>query len=563
MSARWLACILAVSILAAPAAAATWGAKGSFEPDTLADLSGGFMFPDADQSPDLTHRRVYFNGFFGQLGGVGAGLTTSVNPNFAASETSVQPVPANAYAILGVWKDCNHDGYMGYGDNALWEYRVELLPADHVCAARTTDPHDVGYIPQHNDGTWVRELLPISWDNVATSANENPYNFNDTNARVWADYGAPGAQTRGTCLFLPQARGTFQSTGGMMRWLDCYSGHRGAAAISLAAHEAGAHELAFDDAPAHRPDQSASTLNRPNPWGRPDDEAVVTAFDCSQPPVPYAVSDPTDPGNGRGALHEVVVPGVTTVRLTNDRGHFLNGSQRPPSASAPNPEGSPSGTMNETWEGSAGDCDRDDNEPSNALETLPYAAEGGAEPVSPEGRSRSDFVLFSREESRQPSALTDLLGRGTPQEDFGVAFARTTGFWESLTTTPLSRTPYLDRETLGAERVTFVTFYAYTSKGVLVANGLLAPSATPGAYGAEACNQAPSPFVCDSSRWWKDATGADINPDAPGLPGQKAGVTVGQPYRFRDIDCIDTSAAALRDANVQWGAVSGTACGRP
>src|SRR5439155_20516801 len=135
----------------------------------------------------------------------GACVGPSVSPNVGALGTATPLDPYTPMAVLGVWKDCNEDGYIGYGDQGLLEYRSELLAlSSSVCPPRSTPidpttgrvPYD--WFPSHNDGSWVRELLPIGWDRQGLSITGQPYDLNiydinDSGARVWADDGPAGA----------------------------------------------------------------------------------------------------------------------------------------------------------------------------------------------------------------------------------------------------------------------------------------------------------------------------------------------------------------------------------
>lgn len=570
---RFAVFVLLVLVAASPLAQAVWSAKGAREPDTARDVQDGFVLLDPDASPDSGIRTVYFNGFMG----TNAGAATSFNPNLGRAGTAILPYPTHPVALLGVWKDCNDDGYVGLGDNGLFEYRAELLTNRSICPPDLRSPASVGFLI-HNDGQWVQEFHPIGYDDVNSNANgigvdQNPYNYNDTAARVWADFDLPESSLRPTCAVRPPV-GSLRTTGGVLRWADCATGYKGVAAFDGAARAAGMGDLAFDDAPRDRPDRSRSPLNRPNPWGDEDDAAMARVFDCSDPGTPYRVDDPTS-----GGLRTVIaIPqgdGSTFyVNGTDDQGRILYGTARLPGAYAPDPEGTPAGTVNETEE-ALDKCDRRDDARTNAH--APYALEGEVEPTSAfTGRTRPDFTFTFEEGDRQPGGARFALGAGWrgPDADGGTGAATLQGFWVATAASTVSRNPYVHRDELAPEPATYVTYYAHVSLTTIVQHGLRTPGQV-GAYGAEACGMTPSPFVCNPAKWWRDATGASVVPrdarlgsadggiTARPVPHTEIGVRVLQPYRFRDIDCYDQSADAARAQGVDWGLVTGFPCDRP
>lgn len=569
--------LLAVSALAAPAAA-SWGAKGSHEPDTVFDEGAGMMWADPDQDPNPHLRRVYFNGYLAST----AVFPNAVNPNSATLRSGHQAYPFQAYALLGVWKDCNRDGYVGLGDNALLEYRFELLPADHVC------PVSADRLA-HNDGAWVRELVPIGYDDTRTElsggvgVDENPYNFNDTRSRVWADWGAPGQPARPTCATVPPPTGTFRSTGGLLRWADCSTGHQGVAALGDALEAAGLGHLSFDDAPRDRPDRSGSPLNRENPWGDESDGTMVTVFDCSRPPTQVEVSDPTDPGDGSGRLHTLAhAPALGLyVNGTDDRGRVVHREVRPPVVPRLEPGGSPAGTVNQT-QAALDDCDRSDEgsllaydgRPAGSDGNAPYALERAHEPTTSGPRAKNDLVLKFEEGERRPLPVSPLVGDAF-RTDAGAGQTSTIGLWVGTSVTVVGRNPYVRTENAQPEGVTYVTFYAHVSLTLLEAHGLV--TAGPyRAYGAEGCGESPPTVECDEAKWWRDAEGRDAMPrDArlghpPGdpitparTPETEVGVRVNHPYNLLDVDCYDASAWPARERGAHWGLVNGEPCARP
>lgn len=562
MDTRAVSLTLVVLLLVSPSASAAWAIKGAWEPDTRWDLDGRMRLePDRDARTGIRH--VYFNGF----NGAGTMLTTSLNPNLATLGTSVQPAPFLPAAMFGLWKDCNGDGYVGLGDQGLLEYRAELLFDATYCPP--TPPSSAPEWTVHNDGVWVVELVPIGYDDITTAEDENPLNLNDTTARVWADWGLPSDPAPSSCATAPAPRGAFRSTGGLIRYLDCFTANRGAGAITTAAETAGAPELGFGDAPPSRPDESASPLNQRNPWGAESDASLVRAFDCGEPSE-IALSDPTDPGNGQGALAPV----------SDDEGVVARQNVYSPRPGA-DPAGTPAGTVNETQAG-ATDCDRGDADEAVDLDgrragsdgDLPYALEGPNEPVPEDApRARTDFV-FAFEEGRRDASAGGLLGARV-RDDGGLGATSLTGLWASVGAPVAGRDAYVTRRDVGPERVTHVTYYAYVDPGLANDEGLVLPARNDVlSYAEDGC--ASGRVECDPAAWWRGGDGEDITPrdsrlgiDAsnPTVPSADAatriGVRVGQPYQMRDVDCIDTSATGLREAGVHWGALTQTACDRP
>ena len=558
-------------LLALPAASGAWAVKGAYEPDTVYDLAGMMQLePDVDtRNPRAV---VYLNGF----AGTGATFSTSLNPNVASLASNVAGAPFLPVAMFGIWRDCNGDGYVGHGDQGLLEYRAELLEDARVCPP-VPDPASPAW-RAHNDGRWVVELMPIGYDDITTEIDENPLNVNDTTARVWADWGLPGDPPGLACATHPAPYGTFRSTGGLLRWLDCFAGFRATRAATTAADAAGAPELGFSDAEPDRPDESASPLNRPNPWGAEGDRAAVVVFDCADREE-VVLSDPTDPGDGTGRLHTVSVPGTPlALTLTDSRGRLYDETVSMPTL-AVDPEGSAAGTVNETQAG-ADDCDRGDQDETVDVDGrragsdagAPYALEGPNEPVSPYApRSRTDFAFTFEEGARGTGVLAGALGART-RDDGGLGLTSVTGLWVATSSAVAGRNAYVGRQDLEAERVSHLTYYAAMDPGLAEDLALTLPLGLgTNVYGVDACG-----LACDPSLWWRGPGGEDVTPrdarlgvdeENPTVPSAsdatRIGVRVGQRYQMRDVDCYDASFSAARASGLQWGALTSTACARP
>src|SRR5438552_145953 len=189
------------AMLAIPAAlAAGWAGKGQYEPDTSFDTPS-YMWANPDVSAQPTTggglNAVYFNTYTQQ----NTGYSThgfDLSANLATVKLERQSWPGNLAALLGVWKDCNKDSYIGLGDQGLLEYRSELLLDTSVCPPITSgqappsSPASASWnwtgALVHNDGIWVREFIAIgpesrSGANPLTS-DANPYDISDNAARA-------------------------------------------------------------------------------------------------------------------------------------------------------------------------------------------------------------------------------------------------------------------------------------------------------------------------------------------------------------------------------------------
>src|SRR5437870_4489630 len=150
---RNLVPVVLVCLLAAPSAIG-WSGKGSSEPDTTHDRLDGFMYATSSPAQSPTGNYVYFNGFVIE----GTAATTSESVNLASLRSGFESVNSRPAAMLGVWRDCNKDDYIGNGE-ANYVYRAELLLDKSLC------PATPGAYPTHDDGTWIYEFIPITWNN--------------------------------------------------------------------------------------------------------------------------------------------------------------------------------------------------------------------------------------------------------------------------------------------------------------------------------------------------------------------------------------------------------------
>ena len=552
-----------VVLLTAPLALA-YGIRGDNEPSTRLDATDGYMWTTVNKA---AVNKVYFNGFSGTYLGYTAGYSTSINPNFASVGGGHQNYPYRAFAMLGIWRDCNNDGYVGWGDNAILEYRAELLtlpgaPGATICPVQTIpDSIPRNWMPVHNDGTLVREFLPIGWDYqpgsapcrkaaLNTCSDVNVFNVNDSDSRVWADWDVPGAAPGPQCYVRPHPRGTWHSVGGIQNWADCFAGNK----IITTIQTAGLGPT-YDGVKGTDCDNSYVTAEYRagcNPWGETHQASHVDAFDCRE-------------GDQLFAAPQEVQAGSQTVRI----GSTVNVS-RPQASPTTTTRGSVAGTLNETHS-DFDDC-RANNQGNPGASAAPYALENDVQNQNGRRFQHDQVLVYS--EGIRPSApipvYQAITGTSGP-EDLGVGTRGVNsfeGFWVGTSITAASRNPYVNRDTATPMRVTYTTFYATIGASAASRLGLLTPGTT-GAYGSEACPAigagAPDAggWACDPAAWWPlDAAGKVTMPQATTSMGRiDVGVRVGQTYQLRDVDCWDESVTALREQGISWGTVtSSSAC---
>lgn len=550
---RGLAVLFAI-LLAAPLAAAEWSGRGFYEPDTLFDRESGMMFQDPDVDPSVSTRKVYFNAYTYHI-------FAGVNPNVGAMGSSRIAGPLTGFnAFLGVWKDCNQDGYIGQMEGALLEYRAELLLEDTVCKATAS---------AHNDGEWVYEFLWIGPDRRGDSVNEtatnpwddNPTNLVDEEARVWGDIGRPEDGGAVTCPVRPLPRGTLLSTGGLLRYADCIAAYRGHMAFSLLAplDGTGGLQFSFNDAEKENPQNSTSVFNQRNPYGAESDGSSATVWDCEGQPT--QVYDPTAPQGQPGMLRTVGVKDPTDTaeldRFENSQGYLvasLNVSEedgrlllvRPVGSPSTHPGGSPAGTLNETLEGApdagtANDADCDRSNGGFGEEADIYAwAETDFEPSTPRRTAHDFWFTFSETAPVGESLSTGngTLGKRSPVL-LGAGFYRdgllNTMKWSGAPSMLASRNPLVRLDDFTPQGPQHFTFYAHVGSEASASYSLLLPgNGISGTYGSEHCSgtsETTGKWSCDADKWWRDSFNKKIKTVWQ--------VDVGHEYHLIDLDCYD------------------------
>lgn len=575
--------LVALLLAATPSAFAAWRGAGGLEPDTIFDERDGLMFPDPDASEGTPARQVYFQAF--------ATLPeTSLNPNAGLTGTRVLAAPALHHrALLGVWKDCNADGYVGTVETALQDYSAFLLLSDAVCPATSYAGE-----PIHNDGRWVNEFLTIGMvdpcefalDPIraaecpgisAFALNERVIYANDT--FVWADAGAPGSIPQTECVLAPLPSGTTTGTGALLGWVDCQS-RRGIAEAVNDVDSDGALGLRFED--TTRPEASSSLLNQRfpvTPFGSgtqpgllqdDTDEASALAWDCSEDPS-VAVDDPegrrdlalADPTGALSAetfpfviVHALTgigfededndasTPGVIRVPLTDQNGRYAAVPAFEPSIE--DPTASWWVALERGADGPAGDCD-----PATGSAIAPAyfgrRIESDATPIieARKDRTSATFTFYDGHRGLHPR-LDPHTGALTPSDGGTIWLDHGRGgdgpLWSALA--PSEQDPQLiDREDLAFTSRLYFTYYAALGPGALASVTL--PSAVALPYGAQNCGDHTTGirngWVCDATLWWRDANGHDNAPKY--AQGMRIGRVPGDVYHLRDVDCYDGDLA--------------------
>lgn len=542
---------------------AGWMGKGSWEPDTARDRQDGWMFQNPDwvaitglaQSGNV--HKVYFNGFHGDYSG-------SFNPSIAMAQTSIyHGASYQFYAMFGVWKDCNRDNYIGSSEQGQWEYRAELLLDRTICKPQSipvTVPSGkppLDWFPVHNDGVWVHEMIPIGWFPYSTNlltGETSWYDINDNSSRAWIDYGnvANLQPPWGNCWIGSAPRGSTHSTGGLLEYLDCFTGGKIVDNIHTIAQATNADNLgfgrvSFDDHPRDE-HNSESILNIKSPWGDAEDQSHATMWDCSQRVVSQDVENPAqaDPSQKHVAWVNLSTPLVP---------------------SGVNNAGTPAGTFNESAMG-VGDCDRTKRSSGASVSQAPYLYEDDV--LQGYAKIQPDGTLGPNGDTRPDVPFATVTGKSAPAApDLGTRLTSGALFWSDITTSHLAEPNFFNSK-FELDTAWYNTFYGYVSPVAIAKYGLSMPKGgAMGVYGAEACGTKISGIYngwdCDSKHWWVDANGNDIETKSTRLaasPGIPVSARPGTPYNLRDVDCYDHSAQAIRQTGVGLDIVTGTRCAR-
>lgn len=501
-----VAVITAILLLGVPTSLASWASRGQKEPDTLWDLHDGMMHLSNDTRPDT--RSVYLNVF--PVNGVGSGPLS--NPNIVALRTQLPNVVTAFNAMMGVWKDCNRDGYIGNLESLQYVYPTQLLQGDYsVC------PLNYGS-PTHNNGTDVREFFPIGpacnleeqrqgkedWQCIGS-----PHVLHDDDAKVWGDYGTPQKLRTTHCpgLFLPQ--GSLSTLGAIIRYGDCEL-------TNVPGWELTRQNPIRDGKsnPCLEPNRqyhivlpgNAGTLelaevcNYPNPYSAGEDRSAIV-FKCG---TAYNVQGPdgrtlwTVPGPDFGSLWS---PNVPTV--------------------------DPDGSGQATGEHIFGDCM---GQPPQNYDM--YAALERDRPNDGTKRFTDwEFVFYEGGEDDTAAIKNSIYGTAWPSSRPDWLFGGLDDFpmWVGTRSDAVWTNPYFDWETKQPADVQNFTFYGKIGYAAQSRYGLRFPVTDFAYYLNEPCPTIYDVYGrvdCRPERWWR----GEAQPHQA-VPREW--------YRLRDVDCYD------------------------
>jgi hypothetical protein len=532
------------AVMVAPGAMA-WYSYGSNEPDNHFDRDPAFMF----QGLPSGSNQVYFNVFSGVSGGV--------SPNSATLGDRLATGLDSFSALLGVWVDCNHDGYVGMADGALREYRAEVANLDSAHKVDTTIcpvvPDDAAHAGMglHNSNGWITEMIPLgsSSQNHGTVSSTDHRTAYDRFAMVWGENGDPGlhevAPGAPGCPSLLGSEDQIKHTGGILTHQDCGSSSADAIRSTLVSQD------------------PTGTLN-----AIPVPSSLYAPGGPADQPVPQAVSG--DDGsshsyvNGLADCSKDPLVDTSTVTTHPNSGEGKSGV-RPPGSPSVNPNGDARGTANYTHEITPDDdCNTANDQGRDFDSGLGFAnvvaRDSGVDTTNVYKSTAGMLFSFRPWNSRVGTAKngcgTGATGAacGTPQ-DAGLPQVYT---YESTGDNMWSRTaggpglsiggPGIDvtRLTLDPSYAPalWYTFYASVSRTDVSTPGGV------GTYGDEACtsgigrNAPPTHgWECDPNNWWLIDGTHDHNLGYADTEGHYY-ATVGDSYQFRDVDCYDETIAS-------------------
>lgn len=555
--------IVLLGLLLALPAATAWSGPGGNEPDTRYDRETGRMFTDANL--DASRARVYFHAWQAVEG-------TSLSPNAALTHMAILHPRVHHRAMLGVWTDCDRDGYIGNAGSALVDYPAELADPT-VCPPGS----------RHSDGDWVTELVaigmvdPCEFEDAATRQRDcpNPGNVAEptvpgyaenevvrysTSTYVWGDVGAPGdPPPPALCVLSPAPYGTTSGTGPLIAWADCQEGGR----LAPLLHEAdpdGARNASFPVTLFGAPDGRVGLLQQGS------DAPAATTFDCD---ARTPIRDPTggaleevalkDPSGGRltGPVFPLVVtgytfqdedgngatPGVLRLRLAaDDQGALLFLPRPAPTLN--DPSSSWWDATEASVDATRGDCDPRTRSDLQTRHPGP-AIESADAVLPPPRKDRTSFVFTFYDGHRGLHKDVDpITGPRTPSDAGLLALRHGRGgagpLWSA--TAPSEQDPQLvSRGSLEPTPALTFTYYASLGVDVIAREGLRLPTDTSGVYGSQACGTLrvgeANGWECDPAKWWRDAAGNDATPRY--AQGARLGRVPGDPYDLVDVDCYD------------------------
>lgn len=548
-------------------------AAGGQEPSTGYDISS-LMFPE----PSLSGGKIYFQAFqsVDQL---------TVNPNVAATDSRLLPPGAVAHrAMLGHWRDCNQDGYVGLAESAIQDYSAALLLDLTTCPTGTP----------YNDGQWVSEMIGIGMVDpcempehraeVACAGvdafHPNERVFYAPGTMVWGDVGEPGGIPPGECPveFAPT---TTSGTGALLGHVDCQDGRRVAVAVN-AVDEDGSRGLRFED--EDHPERSSSLLNVFFPvslFGGPQGAGILeadtgapsaTVWDCSERKA-VDIKDPTglgrvtvtDPsGNSlTGPQPTLPVVGVVTLFANDDENGATPGTRTVafadaegsifwvpmPAPSVDDPTGSWWDAAEAAADGPAGDCTSASRSALRPAYLAPIV-ESGEPQVDSARKDRTSFAFTFYDGHRGLNERVDFALGSNATSDGGLLYMRHgrggDGPLWSADAASANEPQLVTRGSLAVSSASFWTYYATIGTDALTTGFDIPGPVIGNVYGGEVCGSQTTGvhggWLCDASLWWRDALGRDVRPRY--AHGEAYAPVPGQRYHLRDVDCYDGHAAA-------------------
>jgi hypothetical protein len=523
--------LLLALVLLASTALASWRGYAGQEPDNQYDADGRFMFLDA---PEGDRDHVYLNVFATFEGGLGFGSSTL--------GSRMEPTPQVEFdAVLGVWADCNHDGYIGFADGAMREYRAELsaeagFPVDAaLCPELPDKPAYQGQV--HNDGSWITEMIPIG----TAKPKLNARYLQDADARIWGDNLAPVtpdappqpdgcAQTSYTL-----APGEAHHTGGLLHHADCLDGN--------APSHAHQRVVALEPALGAVPDpQSLYTGGPADAKTFGDDEGAQRSFvsgeqDCSAQPV-LGVQAVADALAARW-------PSSTGAPYPFTPGQFDGSGVRAPRVPTVSPGGNVPGTVNETVEESPLDDCKASDDSGHDFYGLVESGSQVATDHKTHAQLNFRFLQFNNRygcDGASHYACGTPNDAGMPEIANYVGLATSGDYWYGGGYLPA--TPDLVGAT-GVDRATFALSPDVSPADVWTFHGLvtLGDVRTPGSgtYGDPWCTSGIGRNAGTQHGWECD-------------PAQWTGTPVGETYNLRDVDCYDNTVVSARSGASPTGA---------
>jgi len=514
---------MAVAFITAPLAAAEWKAFGGYEPDSrYDDADFNHLLKPSEHQAEGKANPLYFNAYLMGRPGFGGG---ALNPNNAITKSQATFYTSNMWhALLGLWTDCNGDGYVGIAETAAREYRSELLTAAQLAACPSAHK-----IETKAAGRTVGILI-VEFITVAKEGNgiQDSRSIVDPDAMIWGDVGKPFPNPGDVEFYTPELRcaggttagpkGSWEKTGSALNNLECSTGRRGIAVWNTVVPTVLGEQYRFT---GEHYDQPGHPVAEREFFGNDDRKNTYVAWaNCDAGPV------------------------VDLKPLGSDRaGH---GPRPPRSNPQVNTNGNFAGTFNDTYESAIQNCKTQaQGDPSKDYdrEFYEFIECASVKCGLKRGKVYADYNLIYREMSR--SAIP--CGPATQSQDCGIPALNgilgsstfgANSFWSATDGAGGPSSTYNTRDLAEGKltRASYYTFYAN------VGANTLARGDTPGGaseYGAAFCGsggyeqtgatQFHFGWDCNKHNWNKGGDGTITF----------AFAAPGQPYQFRDVDCFD------------------------